>query len=136
MFSKEPVLTGEEDENHIFIAVKSKLYILQKEENSWTYRGTGSLKLNVQKEDKTKVRLIMRIDGALRLILNVSVWPQMPCKMVGPASLCITSKGEEGIATYLIKTQRKEEAADLFQYIESTKDDIKKIHEQGKTEVV
>jgi len=46
--------TGEEDEECIH-SVRAKLY--EDENNSWKERGIGLLKINCNKENKSKVRL-------------------------------------------------------------------------------
>jgi len=69
-----PVNTGEEGENTVF-QVRTKLYVLTQDtpSNQYIYkeRGIGVLKLNVSKE--SRARLVMRTDGAFRLILNVAL---------------------------------------------------------------
>jgi len=71
-----PVNTGEEGENTVF-QVRTKLYVLTQDttssSNQYIYkeRGIGVLKLNVSKEGRA--RLVMRTDGAFRLILNVAL---------------------------------------------------------------
>lgn len=49
------VHTGEEDEETVY-QVRGKLYALSPQ-NQWKERGTGTLRLNVRKEDGTGARL-------------------------------------------------------------------------------
>lgn len=49
------VHTGEEDEETVY-QVRGKLYALSSQ-NQWKERGTGTLKLNVRREDGTGARL-------------------------------------------------------------------------------
>ena len=49
------VHTGEEDEETVY-QVRGKLYALSPQ-NQWKERGTGTLKLNVRKDDGTGARL-------------------------------------------------------------------------------
>ena len=49
------VVTGEEDEETVY-QVRGKLFVLS-EQNQWSERGTGLLKLNVRKEDGKGARL-------------------------------------------------------------------------------
>lgn len=68
--------TGEEDEDTVY-QVRCKLHVMD-ESNAWRERGTGSLRVNVDKKNKTSApRLVMRAEGVLRLILNVAMFPGM-----------------------------------------------------------
>jgi Ran-binding protein 3 len=49
------VATGEEDEETLY-QTRGKLFVLSPE-NQWKERGTGTLKLNVQKTDRSRPRL-------------------------------------------------------------------------------
>jgi hypothetical protein len=49
------VVTGEEDEETVY-QVRGKLFVLS-EQNQWSERGTGLLKLNVRKTDGRGARL-------------------------------------------------------------------------------
>lgn len=77
-FGREPLVeTGEENESTEF-AAKGKLYYF--ENKKWKERGTGTFKLNFKTESdgKKSGRIIMRADGALRVMLNSAVWHTMP----------------------------------------------------------
>lgn len=77
-FEREhPVETGEENESTEFTA-KGKLYYF--DDKKWKERGTGTFKLNLKTESngKKSARIIMRADGALRVMLNSAVWHTMP----------------------------------------------------------
>lgn len=73
--------TGEEDEESIH-SIRAKLYTMA-EDQSWKERGTGTLRVNVPKSasDKRPARLVMRADGVLRVILNVSLFKGMKCEL-------------------------------------------------------
>ncbi|SNX85784.1 related to YRB2 - Ran-GTPase-binding protein involved in nuclear protein export [Melanopsichium pennsylvanicum] len=73
--------TGEEDEESIH-SIRAKLYTMA-EDQSWKERGTGTLRVNVPKQslDKRTARLVMRADGVLRVILNVSLFKGMKCEL-------------------------------------------------------
>lgn len=73
--------TGEEDEESIH-SIRAKLYLMA-EDQSWKERGTGTLRVNVPKSssDKQSARLVMRADGVLRVILNVSLFKGMKCEL-------------------------------------------------------
>lgn len=69
-FEQQEIKTGEEGEHSIF-SCRAKLYVmdLTNSKDGWKERGTGTLRLNCDTESK-KPRLVMRSDGALRVILN------------------------------------------------------------------
>lgn len=54
-FISRAVHTGEEDEETVY-QVRGKLYALSPQ-NQWKERGTGTLKLNLRREDGTGARL-------------------------------------------------------------------------------
>ncbi|RSH92418.1 hypothetical protein EHS25_008833 [Saitozyma podzolica] len=73
----ETVPTGEEEEETVY-ATRVKLYIMQSD-GGWRERGVGALKLNVRRSDGLGARLVMRAEGVLRLVLNVSLYVGMTC---------------------------------------------------------
>ncbi|SPO29494.1 related to YRB2 - Ran-GTPase-binding protein involved in nuclear protein export [Ustilago trichophora] len=79
--SEAETKTGEEDEESIH-SIRAKLYTMA-EDQSWKERGTGTLRVNVPKKssDKRPARLVMRADGVLRVILNVSLFKGMKCEL-------------------------------------------------------
>lgn len=72
---KFDAITGEEDEETIFQG-DFKLFVWDLATSNWIEKGRGQLKLNdsIEHEDK-KSRIIMRVSGTLRIILNVAVNP-------------------------------------------------------------
>ncbi|EPQ31414.1 uncharacterized protein PFL1_00749 [Pseudozyma flocculosa PF-1] len=79
--AEQEVITGEEDEQSVH-SVRAKLYTMA-DDQSWKERGTGTIRVNVPKsrDGKHSARLVMRADGILRLILNVSLFPGMKCEL-------------------------------------------------------
>lgn len=80
MDSRSPhdkVETGEENETTEFTA-KGKLYYF--DDKKWKERGTGTFKVNLKTEPdgKKSGRVIMRADGALRVMMNSAIWKTMP----------------------------------------------------------
>lgn len=70
---KFDAITGEEDEETVFQG-DFKLFVWDVESSNWIEKGRGQLRLNDSIEDRTtKSRLIMRISGTLRIILNVAI---------------------------------------------------------------
>ncbi|CAN4076795.1 unnamed protein product [Withania somnifera] len=69
------VSTGEENE-HVLLDLKSKLYRFDKEGNQWKERGVGTVKILKHKETG-KVRLVMRQSKTLKICANHLVHPTM-----------------------------------------------------------
>lgn len=74
LFRKRKIdaLTGEEDEETVFQG-DFKLFAWDLATSNWIEKGRGQLKLNDSIDDEDKSRLIMRISGTLRIILNVAI---------------------------------------------------------------
>ncbi|KAJ3524411.1 hypothetical protein NMY22_g11010 [Coprinellus aureogranulatus] len=72
----QDLVTGEEDEETI-LQVRGKLFAL--DGSSWKERGTGIIRLNVNREDGSSPRLIMRKDAVYTVLLNVTLFPGMKC---------------------------------------------------------
>lgn len=68
------VQTGEEDETSLY-NTSAKLFELDFSniKDGWKERGVGPLHLNQSKQDKNKIRLVMRSNGLLRVILNYKI---------------------------------------------------------------
>lgn len=64
--------TGEEDERTIFQG-EFKLFVWDLKTSNWIERGRGQLKLNDSVNDTDKSRLIMRVSGTHKIVLNVAV---------------------------------------------------------------
>lgn len=71
---KFEAITGEEDEETIFQG-DFKLFSWDLTTSNWIEKGRGHLKLNdsTTEKNKKKSRLIMRVNGTLRIILNVAI---------------------------------------------------------------
>ncbi|KAM6497278.1 hypothetical protein JOM56_007751 [Amanita muscaria] len=76
LLTEQTVTTGEEDEETIH-QVRGKLYALQG--NQWKEKGTGTLKLNVKRDDGRGARLVMRKEAVFTLLLNVTLFNGMRC---------------------------------------------------------
>lgn len=67
------VETGEEKEVSVF-SCRAKLYVLDlaNSDAGWKERGVGTLHVNSSKDEgQPKSRLVMRVDGSLRVVLNL-----------------------------------------------------------------
>lgn len=70
---KFDAITGEENEETIFQG-DFKLFVWDLATSNWIEKGRGQLKLNDSTDsEQKKSRLIMRISGTLRIILNVAI---------------------------------------------------------------
>jgi len=77
VLTEQEVVTGEEEEETIY-QVRGKLFVLS-EQNQWSERGTGLLKLNLRRTDGGGARLVMRKDAVYTLLLNAALFKGMKC---------------------------------------------------------
>jgi Ran-binding protein 3 len=110
-------MTGEENEERVH-AVRAKLFKL--EENSWKEKGCGQLHLNLAK-DSSYARLVMRAEGALRLILNIALFPQTLVKRAQERSVQVSAIEDSKPVLYLLRLSRGIEAEELFNAINKHK---------------
>ncbi|KAJ3234461.1 hypothetical protein HDU81_001417 [Chytriomyces hyalinus] len=111
------VKTGEEGESNVF-HTRCKLFRMD-ESNTWKERGMGSLRLNCD-DTNTSARLVMRSEGALRLILNVRVLPGMPCQIVQEKYVqfaCCEDASGDKLTRFLVKTGNGGAASKLLKHI-------------------
>jgi Ran-binding protein 3 len=110
------VATGEEEEETMH-QVRGKLFILQG--SSWKEKGTGVLRLNVNREDGTGARLglsfcratllclstfffffsVMRKDAVHTLLLNITLFPGMRFTLAQDPRYLRFTAIENGVAT-------------------------------------
>lgn len=75
--TQQTVSTGEEGEENVFTC-KAKLFNFI--DGEWRERGIGTFKVNARKENgRRKGRMIMRADGAMRVMLNSPIFEGMKC---------------------------------------------------------
>jgi Ran-binding protein 3 len=117
---KVEVVTGEENEDRVH-SVRAKLLKLEPESQAWKERGSGQLHLNVAK-DRSYARLVMRAEGALRLILNAALFPHTVAKRVQEKGVQVSAVEEGKPVLYLLRVARRDEAEELFAAINSHKD--------------
>jgi len=117
----EPIKTGEEDEKQTF-QTKAKLFVLDAVSSQWKERGVGNLRLNVS-QDQKDARLLMRMDGSLKLILNTRIKPTLKIEKAGNKDLrfVATSMEKEELCTYLVRVARPEIAEELLKAVEEQK---------------
>ncbi|KAJ5502464.1 hypothetical protein N7463_005338 [Penicillium fimorum] len=125
---EKPVETGEENETTKFSA-KGKLYYF--DDKKWKERGIGTFKVNLKTESNGKKsgRMIMRADGALRVMLNSAIWHSMPFgdnKSARPATrdIYLASKEDEKVVSLLLRLGGEKSAQELYDVL---KDILEKI---------
>ncbi|PWY97232.1 PH domain-like protein, partial [Testicularia cyperi] len=109
--------TGEEDEETIH-SIRAKLYTMS-EDQSWKERGTGTLRVNVPKTStgKRSARLVMRADGILRVILNVSLFQGMKCELAEKFVRIVAFEDAKPVH-YAIKMSNPNNAAALMDVLD------------------
>ncbi|KAJ5373111.1 hypothetical protein N7517_005117 [Penicillium concentricum] len=128
-FQREnPVETGEENETTKFSA-KGKLYYF--DDKKWKERGIGTFKVNLKTESNGKKsgRMIMRADGALRVMLNSAIWHSMPfgdTKSARPATrdIYLASKEDEKVVSLLLRLGGEKSAQELYDVLKDTLEKI------------
>ncbi|XP_074422194.1 ran-binding protein 3 isoform X4 [Larus michahellis] len=112
LLAKVEVITGEEAESNV-LQIQCKLFVFDKNSQSWVERGRGLLRLNdmASTDDGTlQSRLVMRTQGSLRLILNTKLWAQMQIDKASEKSIRITAMDTEdqGVKVFLISASSKD----------------------------
>ncbi|KAM9265262.1 ran-binding protein 3 isoform 3-T3 [Morus bassanus] len=95
------------------VLIQCKLFVFDKNSQSWVERGRGLLRLNdmASTDDGTlQSRLVMRTQGSLRLILNTKLWAQMQIDKASEKSIRITAMDTEdqGVKVFLISASSKD----------------------------
>ncbi|KAF9357090.1 hypothetical protein BGX26_004264 [Mortierella sp. AD094] len=106
------VHTGEEDEISIY-QTKGKLYADTEKTHAWKERGKGAFKINISQKDTKMARLVMRTDGALRLILNVAIFPDMNVVITGDKYVRFIGIEEGKPISFLLKVKDAIVAKDI-----------------------
>jgi len=91
--------------------------------NPWRERGVGMLRLN-KATDNSSSRLLMRVEGSLKLILNLKLFSQIKPEKAGDKQVRFIGPDLQGneIRTFLVRVPKSEIAAELIQAIEKNKD--------------
>lgn len=129
----QEIKTGEEDEESIF-SVRAKIFELDLTNMSegWKERGVGPLHLNESIKDPNQVRLVMRSQGLLRVVLNMRITGETVLMKGLEASLSpgkflrINSVSEKGTPIqYLLKFGNETTRNELYDKVEELKSKIK-----------
>ncbi|XP_045764804.1 ran-binding protein 3 isoform X1 [Maniola jurtina] len=92
-------MTGEEDETNV-LQISCRLFAW--ESGSWRERGRGVLRLN-DAAGGGGARLVARVAGSLRVVLNTKLWPDMVVERAGNKSLRITAAdAQQQVKLFLI----------------------------------
>lgn len=99
------VHTGEEQEKAVFVAEAT---LFEFAGSAWKERGKGELKVNVSEDTSARPRLLMRMKGNYKLLLNASLFPDMKMASMdsrGVTFACVNSaaEGKDGLTTYALK---------------------------------
>ncbi|XKL62474.1 hypothetical protein PGB90_002307 [Kerria lacca] len=113
-YEEVTVVTGEEDEQNI-LQINCKLFIFDNILSSWTERGRGTLRVNDKETpDGRSSRLVVRLAGNLRVVLNTKIWTDMNVQLVSKRSVRLTAIDNDGqVRIYLVTAQPKD-ADQLF----------------------
>ncbi|QQK44571.1 Pleckstrin homology-like domain [Penicillium digitatum] len=127
-FHAQTVETGEENESTEFTA-KAKLYYF--DDKKWKERGTGTFKVNLKTESNGKKsgRIIMRADGALRVMLNSAVWHSMPfgdAKSSRPTTrdIYLASNEDGKVVSLLLRLGNEKQSGELFDVLKDIMEQI------------
>ncbi|GFU14683.1 ran-binding protein 3 [Nephila pilipes] len=112
-FEEVAVITGEEEESNV-LQINCKLFAFDKVSMNWQERGRGLLRLN-DKECKGTLhsRVVMRIHGSLRVVLNTKVWSGMSVEHPSKKTVRLTAYDPQGVKVFLVMAQPKD-AEQLF----------------------
>ncbi|XP_068127949.1 ran-binding protein 3-like [Hyperolius riggenbachi] len=105
------IYTGEESERNV-LQVNCKLFVFNKEQQAWTERGRGYLKLNdtaACKNGLFQSRLVMRNHGNLKLILNSRIFREMKLEKANRKCLRITATDlDSSVKIFLVQASVKD----------------------------
>ncbi|GIX84711.1 ran-binding protein 3 [Caerostris darwini] len=112
-FDEVAVITGEEEESNV-LQINCKLFSFDKVNMNWQERGRGLLRLN-DKDCKGNLhsRVVMRIHGSLRVVLNTKVWAGMSVEHPSKKTVRLTAYDPQGVKVFLVMAQPKD-AEQLF----------------------
>ncbi|XP_055356987.1 ran-binding protein 3-like [Paramacrobiotus metropolitanus] len=89
LFEEVDVVTGEEGEYNVF-ETSVKLYGFDAGAQQWKERGRAAARLN-DADDGTYSRLVVRMAGTLRIIINMKLWKDMVVKRMSERSVSFSA---------------------------------------------
>ncbi|XP_054275107.1 ran-binding protein 3-like [Macrosteles quadrilineatus] len=126
-YEEVAVKTGEEEEINI-LQINCKLFAFNKDKSTWVERGRGTLRLNdLSVDNKTQSRVVMRVSGSLRVVLNTKIWAEMAVGRPSEKSVRLTAMDSSGeIKVFLVMASVKE-IDQLFKALEWRVNNQKKL---------
>jgi len=90
--------------------------------NPWRERGVGVLRLN-KATDGSSARLLMRVEGSLKLILNMKLFSQIKPEKAGDKQIRFIGPDHQTneLKTFLVRVSKPEVVAELIQVIDKNK---------------
>lgn len=106
------IVTGEESERNV-LQINCKLFVFNKENQVWTERGRGYLRLNdtaVSNNGPFRSRIVMRNHGNLKLILNSQIFSEMKLEKANRKCLRITATDltDNSLKIFLVQASVKD----------------------------
>jgi len=125
-FILKPIDVKKNDHEDVLFESKAKLYRL--DEDKWKERGTGVVKIKQNKENGSKIRILMTRDKIFKICANHYITPNMELKLspTNDKTWVYTtqndfSDGEAKIETLAIKFSNKELSNKFFEKVEECK---------------
>lgn len=121
------VLTGEENESNVLHLI-CRAFLFDRENNKWTERGRGFMRLNdavdAQEESaggvRLRSRLIFRLQGSLKVVLNTPVWSGMLVEAADEKRIRLTAQvPDEGVRIMLFQLNTANEGHHLLSALNS-----------------
>ncbi|XP_065211023.1 ran-binding protein 3 isoform X2 [Planococcus citri] len=108
-YEEVAIVTGEEDEQNV-LQINCKLFAFDNASSSWAERGRGTLRVNDKETSEGRnSRLVMRLLGNLRLVLNTKIWSDMSVEHVSKKSVRLTAIDNDGqVRIYLVMASPKD----------------------------
>uniref|UniRef100_A0A0L0NVM3 RanBD1 domain-containing protein n=1 Tax=Candidozyma auris TaxID=498019 RepID=A0A0L0NVM3_CANAR len=130
---EKEITTGEENEESVYSA-KVKVFELDLAniKEGWKERGVGPLHLNKSKLDPKEVRIVMRSQGLLRVVLNYKITPETELLKGLEASLSpgkflrLNSVNDGKVVQYLLKFANEATREELVSKIKGLQEDMTK----------
>ncbi|EEB09106.1 nucleoporin Nup61 [Schizosaccharomyces japonicus yFS275] len=113
---------GEENEDSV-INTRAKIYRFDKESKAYKDVGLGPLKINVDK-DTGAARVIVRVDGSGKVLLNVRLCKDFKYEMAGKKEVKLPAASADGksLDTYLIRVKEPSVAEELLNKLNKHKE--------------
>lgn len=124
---------GEENE-HVLFQRRSKLMLLDTKNMENPYKNLGVGELKVLKSENGKSRLLMRADGGLRILLNVSLLEDITYSTFGNGSLVrVPAVSSNGVfETYVLKVKSSTDGKELCDTLNQAKTVTNAEHDRSR----